>query len=463
MHQHRLGTDQRSDGQHGDDRTRRLAAMARGALATAAAMAERAGAALAPVASAAARTGWHGARSAGEAIAAASRAAAERLSTARKAGPPLVLVLASRNLFHDRVRLVTTVIGIVFSVILVTVQIGLFLGFERMVTTMVDHAEADLWIVPRGTRNFEDPSLLDERQRFRALSVGGVAAVAPLVLGFAEWRRPDGGSTPVFVVGSDPRGGGLAPWNVVAGRADDLAAPFAVAVDRSYADRLGVRGVGDAGEIRDQKARIVAVTAGIRSFTTTPYVFAGFDRARAYLGTPTDRATYFLVRLAPGADPDRVRAQIAENLADAEVLTGAAFRERSRSFWLFGTGAGAALFGGALLGIVVGTVIVAQTLYSSTKDHIAEFATLRAIGSSTRYIVEVILWQALLSALVGFALATAAGLAVVAATTDSALPVVMTPTLVLGLLVLTIAMCAVSAVAAIREVVRIDPATVLAR
>ena len=67
---------------------------------------------------------------------------------------PLVFVLASRNLFQDRVRLIATVVGIVFSIILVTVQIGLFLSFERMVTTMIDHAEADLWIMPRGTKCF---------------------------------------------------------------------------------------------------------------------------------------------------------------------------------------------------------------------------------------------------------------------------------------------------------------------
>ena len=73
--------------------------------------------------------------------------------------------LASRNLFHDRLRFIATMIGIVFSIVLVTVQMGLYLGFGRMVTTMIDHASADLWIMPRGTKCFEDPSLLDERQR----------------------------------------------------------------------------------------------------------------------------------------------------------------------------------------------------------------------------------------------------------------------------------------------------------
>ena len=98
----------------------------------------------------------------------------------------------------------------------------------------------------------------------------------------------------------------------------------------------------------------------------------------------------------------RVRRQLMSNIADVEVLTPAEFRERSRTFWLFGTGAGAALFAGALLGVIVGTVVVAQTLYASTKEHLNEFATLRAMGSSRRYIYKVILWQALLSAIIGF-------------------------------------------------------------
>ncbi len=101
----------------------------------------------------------------------------------------LIFTLASRNLFHDRLRLVATVIGIVFSIVLVTVQMGLYLGFGRMVTTMIDHAPADLWIMPRGTKCFEDPSLLDDRKRFRALSVAGVSAAVPVVIGFAEWRH----------------------------------------------------------------------------------------------------------------------------------------------------------------------------------------------------------------------------------------------------------------------------------
>jgi putative ABC transport system permease protein len=375
----------------------------------------------------------------------------------------LIYRLASRNLLHDRLRFIATVVGIVFSVVLVTVQLGLYLGFGRMVTTMIDHASADLWIMPAGTKCFEDPSLLDERKRFQALSINGVAQAIPVVIGFADWKIPAGGTTPVFVVGSDLRAGGLLPWNVVEGSIEALSIPGAIAVDQSYFERLGINGIGASAEIRGHKVEVRAVTKGIRSFTTTPYVFTALDRARGYTGVSPSKATYFLVRLAPGADRESVQQRLKANLTDVDVLTSAEFRDRSRSFWLFGTGAGAALFAGALLGIIVGTVIVAQTLYSSTKDHLNEFATLRAMGSSSVYIHKVIICQALINAIIGFGLAAGIGLIVVAATADSALPIVMTPGLTLVLLVLTVAMCVLSAIAAIVQVTRIDPAMVFTR
>jgi putative ABC transport system permease protein len=375
----------------------------------------------------------------------------------------LIFRLSWRNLFHDRLRFIATVVGIVFSTVLVTVQMGLFLGFDRMVTTMIDHTQADLWIVPLGTKCFEDPSLVDEREKFRALSIPGVSEAIPVAIGFAQWRLPSGGTTPVFVVSSDSREGGLHPWNLVAGNLADLAIPGAVIIDQSYFDRLGAKGLGDSAEIRDQKVRVTAVTKGIRAFTTTPYVFTSLDQARAYVGTPSNKANYFLVRLAPDTDVASVRSRLQTVLSDSEVLTPAEFRQRSRSFWLFGTGAGAALFAGALLGIVVGTVIVAQTLYSSTKDHLIEFATLRAIGSSSMYIHKVIVCQALLSAVIGFCIAAGVGLIIVGATAESALPVVMSPLMTAGLFLLTIAMCVLSATFAIVQVIRIDPAVVFAR
>jgi putative ABC transport system permease protein len=376
---------------------------------------------------------------------------------------PLIFKLAARNLFHDRVRFAATITGIVFSMVLVTVQMGLFVSFRTIVTTMIDHAPADLWIMPLGTKCFEDPALLDERERFRALSVAGVADAVPVLVSFAQWRIPSGGTTPVLLIGSSRGDSGLHPWNIVAGNLSDLSIPDAVAVDRSYFERLGTTGLGDTVEIRDLRGKIRVVTQGIRSFTTTPYVFTPLDRARAYAGISPNKATYLLVRLQAGANAETVRRHLNESLAKAEALTPEAFRSRSRSFWLFGTGAGAALFAGALLGVIVGVIIVAQTLYASTKEFSNEFATLRAIGSSGRYIYAVIIIQALLGAAIGFGVAAAVGIIIVKVTANSALPVLLPGELLTALFLLTVAMCVLSAIAAIVHIMRTDPAVVFTR
>jgi len=375
----------------------------------------------------------------------------------------LTLTLASRNLFHDTLRFVATMVGIVFSVVLVLVQMGLFFGFGHMVTTMIDHAATDLWVVPKNVKCFEDPSLIDLKLRNKIATLDGVATVVPLVIGFSDWRLESGEMTPVFVVGSDLRDGAMQPWNLVEGNVQALSQGFSVAVDRSYFDRLGVTGIGSQAEIRGKKVKVVALTDGIRSFTTTPYIFVDAKNARGFTGTPGDRASDLLVRLKPDADRGTVVQAIRGQIGDAEVLTTDEFRKRSRSFWLFGTGAGAALFAGALLGVIVGTVIVAQTLYSSTKDHLNEFATLRAMGSSNGYIYHVIIYQALINAVVGFAIASGIGALVVQMTAKSALPIVITNWLVAALAALTVVMCVTSALGAIFRVVRIDPAAVFMR
>jgi putative ABC transport system permease protein len=169
------------------------------------------------------------------------------------------------------------------------------------------------------------------------------------------------------------------------------------------------------------------------------------------------------VRLAPGADAEAVRADLVARLPDTEVLTKAEFRKRSLDYWLFQTGAGSALIAGALLGVIVGVVIVAQTLYASTKDHLNEFATLRALGASAGYIHQVILLQAIISALVGYVVGLLLSLGLIWATRETTLQIVMTPGLAASLFALTIAMCTIAAISAILKVTRIDPAGVFSR
>jgi len=375
----------------------------------------------------------------------------------------MILTLAFRNLFHDRIRLAVTLIGILFSIVLVAVQLGLYLGASNMITANIDHAKADLWITAYGAKSFEDGGmLLTPRERHQALATPGVKAVIPLVVRFAEWRKPEGGSTRVVLIGTDAEDGGLVPFNLIEGTWEDIKAPEAIAVDRTYLNELGIKGVGDTAQIANGRVRVRAITDGIRSFTQSPYAYTTLNRSRALFGD-TDNTTFYLVQLQPGANVKKVQQELAGRLEGAEVLTQEEFRDRSLKQWLFRTGAGVALIGGALLGSLVGTVIVAQTLYSSTKDHLSEFATLRALGSSSGYIHKVILAQAGISAVVGYALGISIALTILVLSRNTALPMVMTPGLAFWLFTLTVGMCAISALSAIVKVTKIDPATVFNR
>jgi putative ABC transport system permease protein len=318
-------------------------------------------------------------------------------------------------------------------------------------------------VVALGTKSFDDPSLLSGRERHAVLSTPGVGSVEELAVGFVNWRKPKGGSTAALLVGSEVTRGSALPWAVTQGSAAALVAPSAVAIDSTYFGELGIKKLGDRAEVNNMEVTVNAVTQGIRSFTTLPYVFTTLATARTLLGASPDQSSYTLVNVAPGASIETVRAALASRLPDAEILTHAEFRKRSLDYWLFETGAGAALIAGAALGIIVGIVIVAQTLYASTKDHLNEFATLRALGASAGYINKVILMQAVLSAIIGYLLGMVLSLVVIWASQDSTLLIVMTPGLAGMLFALTVGMCVLAAMCAIFKVIRIDPAVVFSR
>lgn len=381
----------------------------------------------------------------------------------KKRSVPMVVKLAYRNLFHDRLSFAVTIVGIVFSVVLVAVQTGIYLGSEKKISAILDAAPADLWIVPLGTKSYDDPSLLSGRERHMALSTPGVANAEDMVVSFAKWRKPEGGQTTVLLVGSETISDKPLPWNVENGSREALSAPDTVAIDQSYFPDLGIKAVNTHAEINGVDIEVVATTRRIRSFTTLPFVFTSIENARRLSGAEQNQATYERVLLAEGADPDKVKAEILARLPDVEVLTQHEFTKRSQSYWLFQTGAGAALIAGAVLGLIVGIVIVAQTLYSSTKDHINEFATLRALGAGAGYIVKVILMQAVLSGLIGFGLGFLLALGVIEAAKDTKLTVIMTPELAATLFAVTIGMCVFAAISAIIKVIRIDPAVVFSR
>ena len=368
--------------------------------------------------------------------------------------------LALRNLLHDKVRLVVTLTGVIFAVVLVAVQVGLFIGFQTATSNVIDNSKADIWITSKGVGYIESGLPFSERKFYQALAAPGVAAAEKYIVQFNRWRRPDGVEENIEVIGFNPELNMGGPWNLVEGSVASIKLDDSVIIDRLYQKKLGVTHLGQVCEIQGRRARVVGFTEGIRTFTTAPTVFTSFKNAQNYARLDVDRTTYLLIKAAPGADVEALRSRLLERMKDVSVWTTAEFSARTRSYWMFGTGAGITVMIAAVLGLIVGVVVVAQTIYAATIDHIREYGTLKAMGATNGYIYRVILKQAVTSALIGYAVGIAVAILAEYASRTGGAAILLPAAVRVGLFGLTLAMCTSAAMVSINKVTKIDPAMV---
>jgi putative ABC transport system permease protein len=368
--------------------------------------------------------------------------------------------LAQRNLLYDKVRLAVTLTGIVFAVVLIVVELGLFVGFTTTTSSLIDNSGVDLWVTSTHVPYIEMGVPFSERKLYQVKAVPGVQDAEKYIARFSQWKRPDGQQESVQIVGINPDKPFGRPWNLVLGSVGDLKTPDAVIVDEVYKNKLGVSHVGEVFEINGHRARVVGFTRGIRAFTTSPYVFTTFKNAQDYGRLPADQTSYVLVKTAPGANREQVRQDIRARVRDVDVLTAGEFSRMTQVYWMFTTGAGVAVLLAALLGLVVGFVVVAQTIYATTVDHLREFGTLKAMGAPNSYVYKVIIQQAAISAVIGYVLGMAVSLFVVRASQHGGAAILLPWPMAVGIFFLTLLMCVGAALVSINKVIRLDPAMV---
>lgn len=371
-------------------------------------------------------------------------------------------LLARRNLFHDRMRFAVTLTGIVFALVLIIIQFGLFLGFTTTTSNNIDHSNADIWIVFHGVGYFDTARMFSERKFYEVLGVPGVQQAEKYIQNFAYWKKPDGGVENVQVIGFHPGSGLGEPWNVVQGSVLDVKLEDGIIVDDLYREKLGVSAIGDRVEIGDHRARVVGLTHGIRSFTTSPFVYTSFKNALNYTRPEAreDQLGYILVKVAPGFTPEEVQRNLRARMTDVDTYTSEEFSQRTRFYWMFTTGAGLAVLTAALMGLVVGVAVVAQTIYAATMDHIREYGTLKAMGATNGYLYRVLIEQAVWSALLGYGLAMVAAHFIVQGGEKGGALILMPLAMKIGMLLLAVLMCITAALVSINKVTRLDPAMV---
>ena len=371
-------------------------------------------------------------------------------------------LLARRNLFHDKVRFLVTLTGIVFALVLIIIQFGLFLGFTTTTSNNIDHSNVDVWIVFHGVAYFDTGRTFSERKFYQVLTVPGVAQAEKYMQAFARWKRPDGRIENIQIIGVRPASEMGQPWNVVSGSAAALKEEDAILVDEVYREKLGVENIGDRVEIGGHRARVAGFTRGIRSFTTSPFVYASFKSSLDYTNPTSNEADvgYILVKAAPGVSVETLKRNLRERLSDVDLYTTAEFSRKTRFYWMFTTGAGLAVLTAALMGLIVGVAVVAQTIYAATVDHIREYGTLKAMGATNSYLYRVLIEQAVWSATLGYVLAMIVAHFIVAGSENGGAVILMPLEMKVGMFFLAVLMCIAAAVVSINKVTRIDPAMV---
>ena len=147
-------------------------------------------------------------------------------------------------------------------------------------------------------------------------------------------------------------------------------------------------------------------------------------------------------------------------IRDVDVYTRDQYSWKTRLYWTWETGIGVGFGLTVLMAIIVGVVIVSQTIYSATIEHLREFGTLKAIGATNRDVYLIILKQALINAFIGYGIGLGLTLLAVRTFGATGLVMVIPPGLMLAVFVLTVAMCATASVVSVRKALKVDPLVV---
>ena len=367
--------------------------------------------------------------------------------------------LAWQNIIHDRGRFSVTVLGVSFAVFLMVFQGSLLAGFLRAASRLIDASDSDIWITARGVQAFEFGTILEARVREMAAGVPGVVETSRVSMAFAVYRTPNGKQQVVALVGADPNVGKRFPVPDAPESAGELS-PDAVLYDVSDREQIEVTGLPAEIEINRHRASIEREIEGYGAFLGVPFLFTSYRNANRYMGFSAEDGMYILVRVAPGYDVSTVQQELKQRIPEVDVLTQGEFARKSRMYWTIKTGAGGAILTAALLGFLIGLVVVSQTIYANTMENIEEYATLKALGASRSFVVRIVLTQALICGAIGSIL----GLVAVIPGIDyakSLIPWIYAPLWLPAIMIVpSLLMCALASIASVRSALMVEPGRV---
>ncbi len=400
--------------------------------------------------------------------------------------------IALHNLMHSKWRTTVSTSGVAVAIVLIFMQLGFLNMVGTTATLTYDHLVFDVMLRSPDYYHFCDPREFPRSYLYQAAGMPEVESAKPLHATLAKWRVPRNELTLKAGNAGELRGilamGIDTTANVfdlpeVARQLPKLTNPNNMLIDRktkgadygaANGESFGDADIGTDTEVEEKTFQIVGsfeLGTGLAANGSVIMSSAGYDRF--YRGDAVNKVNLGLIDLKPGVDPDafckRFREILARETASADpaesastpvlVLTRDEVRKYEQKRWLIETPIGAVFMIGVGVAFVVGAVVVYMVLSNDVANHIHEYATLKAMGYKDRYLSGVVMQQAIVMAVLGYAASlVCAELLYRLVGYAAGLPLNMTWTIRILVFVISIGMCCVSGLATVRKLSAADPA-----
>ena len=374
--------------------------------------------------------------------------------------------LAWYNLTYNKLRTAVAAAGVAFAVVLIFMQLGFLGSVETTVTRFFEAMNFDLLLRSPKYLHLSDTRAFPLLRLYQAAEVSGVKRTTPIEIGLAQWRSPiTGGARNILVIGVEPEQEPFATPEIRA-KTGCLTDRQSILIDRKSRREFGPQNgrqfsdddIGVGAEINGREVTIVGHFELGTGLTADGCILVNAVGFRRFVPTRgPEELSFGLVRLQDGADADAAARRMREHFrrelpggeADVEVLTRAEAIRYELNRWIRETSIGIIFQLGVAVSLVVGTAIVYQVLSSDVAAHLRQYATLKAMGYTGRFLSGVVLGQAVGLAFLGFLPGLAISEMLYQVTSCLAnIPIVMNGGRIAAVLAMTLAMCALSGLGA---------------
>ncbi|HKE25919.1 MAG TPA: ABC transporter permease [Bryobacteraceae bacterium] len=373
--------------------------------------------------------------------------------------------VAIRMLTGDRGKYLGLIFAIALSSFLIAQQSSIFAGLmDRTRSQIRDVGEADLWVMDRSIRYVDEIYPLRDDALYTVRGVEGVKWAVPLFKGQAVARAMDGRFRSVILIGLDDASLTGAPRKLLLGSIDSLREPDAIIIDLAGYHFLfpgQEPRVGGLLEMNDHRARITGICDASPPFISSPVMFTKYSQAVNYIGRQRSQMSFVLVK----AQANVPAAEVARRITEATGLRAASrndFGWMTILYYIRYTGIPVNFGLTVAVALIVGTVVAGQTFYIFTLENLKQFGALKAIGTTNRRIVRMILLQASLAGSIGYSIgmALAAAFFEIADRKEALRGMTMPWQVMAGAGALVLVIVSVSSLISIRKVIKLEPAVV---